>query len=183
MILSIDCLFLFDVDFLWVVGSIRRKEINELVLISNRTNDQPRKSVVIKRIFSSLLYSLKTFFFFSCSRFEQRSVETFEFLWKTSNNIFRLGTPYVVTVQTGNVSSGGTDAKVFITLNGDKNKISRRQLDKPEGGKDPFEKGNKDVFKFDDMEIGKVRCYFLWKVFVKRSIAIISVENNHHWTW
>ena len=70
-----------------------------------------------------------------------------------------------MTVQTGNVSSSGTDAKVFITLNGDKNKISRRQLDKPEGGKEPFEKGNKDVFKFDDTDIGKVCFSFLWKFF------------------
>ena len=66
------------------------------------------------------------------------------------------GTPYVVTVQTGNVASAGTDAKVSITLNGDKGKISKRVLQKPEGGKDPFEKANKDVFKFDDADIGQV---------------------------
>lgn len=68
----------------------------------------------------------------------------------------RLGTPYVVTVQTGSVNKAGTDANVYLTLNGDKNKIVRRQLQKPESGKDPFEKGNKDVFKFDEIDIGKV---------------------------
>ena len=67
------------------------------------------------------------------------------------------GTPYVVTVQTGSETGAGTDAKVFITLNGDKNKITKRQLQKPEGGKDPFEKGGKDVFKFDELDVGKVR--------------------------
>ena len=66
------------------------------------------------------------------------------------------GTPYVVSVQTGNVSSAGTDAKVFITLNGEKTKIAKYPLQKPEGGKNPFEKGNKDVFKFNDTDVGKV---------------------------
>ena len=41
-----------------------------------------------------------------------------------------LDTPYVVTVQTGSVSGAGTDAKVFISLNGDKNKITKYQLQK-----------------------------------------------------
>ena len=62
----------------------------------------------------------------------------------------------MVTVQTGNVTSAGTDAKVFITLNGDKNKITKRVLQKPDDGKNPFEKGNKDVFTFDDNDIGQV---------------------------
>ena len=65
-----------------------------------------------------------------------------------------------MTVQTGNATAAGTDAKVFITLNGEKSKIAKHPLQKSESGKDPFEKGNKDVFKFDDTDVGKVcrRC-------------------------
>lgn len=68
-----------------------------------------------------------------------------------------LETSFVVTVQTGSVTGAGTDANVYLTLNGDKNKITRRQLEKPESGKNPFENGNKDVFKFDEIDIGKVK--------------------------
>lgn len=68
-----------------------------------------------------------------------------------------LATPYVITVQTGNVQSGGTDSKVFITLNGEKNKITKYNLQKSETNKNAFEKGNKDVFKFEDIDVGKVR--------------------------
>ena len=63
---------------------------------------------------------------------------------------------YIISVKTGNIASGGTDAKVMITLNGDKNKITRHVLDKSESGKNPFEVGNTDVFKFSDLDIGKV---------------------------
>ena len=41
-------------------------------------------------------------------------------------------------------------------MNGDKNKVVKYQLQKPEGGKNPFEKGNKDVFKFNEADVGKV---------------------------
>ena len=63
----------------------------------------------------------------------------------------------MVTVQTGNVGSAGTDAKVFITLHGDKSKINKYRLQKPESGGDPFEQGKKDVFKFENTDIGQVR--------------------------
>ena len=66
------------------------------------------------------------------------------------------GTEFVVTTKTGSVSGAGTDAKVFITLNGDKKQIPKYQLQKPEGGKNPFEKDSKDVFKFNEAEVGKV---------------------------
>lgn len=72
-------------------------------------------------------------------------------------DISTLDTSYIVTVQTGSITGAGTDAKVFLSLNGDKNKITKYQLQKPEGGANAFEKGNKDVFKFDDIDVGKVR--------------------------
>lgn len=62
----------------------------------------------------------------------------------------------MITVQTGDVVSGGTDSKVLITLNGDKNKITKYHLNKSETNKNPFEKGNRDVFKFNDIDVGKV---------------------------
>jgi lipoxygenase homology domain-containing protein 1 len=58
------------------------------------------------------------------------------------------------------VNGAGTDAKVFLTMNGDKNKVMKYQLQKPEGGKNAFEKGNKDVFKFNEADVGRV-CSFL----------------------
>ena len=67
-----------------------------------------------------------------------------------------IGTPFVVTVQTGSVNGAGTDAKVYLTMNGDKSKVTKYQLQKPEGGKNPFEKSNKDVFKFNEADVGKV---------------------------
>jgi len=61
-----------------------------------------------------------------------------------------------VTVQTGSVRNAGTDANVFISLYGDKNKIVRHTLKKPESGRDPFERDQKDDFIFEDNDIGRV---------------------------
>ena len=67
-----------------------------------------------------------------------------------------LETEFVVTTKTGSVNGAGTDAKVFITFNGDKKQIPKYQLQKPEGGKNPFEKDAKDAFKFNEVDVGKV---------------------------
>ena len=78
-----------------------------------------------------------------------------------------LETEFVVTTKTGSVNGAGTDAKVFVTFNGDKKQIAKHQLKKPEGGKNPFEKDSKDVFKFNEVDIGKVRlinpCYYVYR--------------------
>ena len=65
-------------------------------------------------------------------------------------------TEFMVTTKTGSVNGAGTDAKVFVTFNGDKKQIPKHQLQKPEGGKNPFEKDSKDVFKFNEADVGKV---------------------------
>ena len=70
---------------------------------------------------------------------------------------FSVETEYVVTTQTGSMTGAGTDSKVFISFNGDKNKIAKHPLVKPESGKNPFEKKSKDVFKFNETDVGKVR--------------------------
>ena len=51
----------------------------------------------------------------------------------------------------------GTDSKVFISFNGERNKIAKHAFIKPESGKNPFEKKSKDVFKFNEIDVGKVR--------------------------
>lgn len=48
---------------------------------------------------------------------------------------------YVVEVFTGDVSGGGTDANVFITIFGDKGDSGERKLHKSETNKDKFERG------------------------------------------
>jgi hypothetical protein len=68
--------------------------------------------------------------------------------------------PYTVIVQTGSKISSGTDANVFISLFGEKSKIVRRALKKPNGGWNPFEKDQKDEFLFEDDDIGKVRLLY-----------------------
>ena len=92
--------------------------------------------------------------------------------------VCRLETPFTITTQTGSVSGAGTDANVSITLNGDKNKITKYLLKKPEGGKNPFEKGQKDVFKFDEIDIGRVRCHHS-NVCRVNSIYSILAANYH----
>ena len=57
------------------------------------------------------------------------------FVIESNFSSLNLETSFVVTVQTGSVTGAGTDANVYLTLNGDKNKITRRQLQKPESGK------------------------------------------------
>ncbi|CAF3318438.1 unnamed protein product [Rotaria socialis] len=64
---------------------------------------------------------------------------------------------YTITVQTGSVASAGTDANVFLSLYGDKNKIIRYQLQKSKNNSDPFERGHKDEFEFDNIDIGQLK--------------------------
>ena len=66
-------------------------------------------------------------------------------------------TGFIVTTQTGSTNGAGTDAKVFVSFFGDKAKILKHPMQKPEGGKNPFEKSSKDVFKFNEADVGKVR--------------------------
>lgn len=61
-----------------------------------------------------------------------------------------------MTVQTGKELGSGTDATVYISLFGEKSKIQRYALKKPKSGKNPFEKGQKDEFVFDEDDVGKV---------------------------
>ena len=48
---------------------------------------------------------------------------------------------YVVDVVTGDVSRGGTDANVFLTIFGENGDSGERQLSKSETNNDKFERG------------------------------------------
>jgi len=48
---------------------------------------------------------------------------------------------YVVDVVTGNVSRGGTDANVFLTMFGENGDSGERQLSKSENNTNKFERG------------------------------------------
>ena len=61
----------------------------------------------------------------------------------------------------------GTDSRVYITLNGDKDKIVRRQLDKAEEGWDSFERNAKDVFTIDGIDVGQVCFFFVFHLSYK----------------
>ena len=83
-----------------------------------------------------------------------RSITTSRFSFDVSSFVeFQ----YTVITQTGSASGSGTDANVYISLFGDKDKIVRKQLKLGTVGWDPFEQGQKDEFLFDGDNIGKVR--------------------------
>ena len=76
------------------------------------------------------------------------------------------------------MNGAGTDAKVFVTFNGDKKQIPKHQLQKPEGGKNPFEKDSKDVFKFNEADVGKVRLPSLSRIPWIDTFSMFSAEND-----
>lgn len=63
---------------------------------------------------------------------------------------------FVVTVKTGSKTFAGTDANVYIILNGSLGKTQKRILALSSLHKDPFETGNTDSFSFSDVDVGKI---------------------------
>ncbi|XP_058639789.1 lipoxygenase homology domain-containing protein 1 isoform X2 [Onychostoma macrolepis] len=64
---------------------------------------------------------------------------------------------YRITVYTGNVSGGGTDAHVFLCLIGDQGDTGERTLINCKNNVNKFEKGNADEFIIEAVSIGQVR--------------------------
>ncbi|KAK2899220.1 hypothetical protein Q8A67_010638 [Cirrhinus molitorella] len=64
---------------------------------------------------------------------------------------------YRITVYTGNVSGGGTDAHVFLCLIGDQGDTGDRGLINCKNNVNKFEKGNADEFIIEAVSIGRVR--------------------------
>uniref|UniRef100_A0A672LZQ6 PLAT domain-containing protein n=1 Tax=Sinocyclocheilus grahami TaxID=75366 RepID=A0A672LZQ6_SINGR len=64
---------------------------------------------------------------------------------------------YRITVYTGSVSGGGTDAHVFLCLVGDQGNTGDRALINCKNNVNKFEKGNADEFIIEAVSIGQVR--------------------------
>uniref|UniRef100_A0A8C1ZDH5 Lipoxygenase homology domains 1b n=1 Tax=Cyprinus carpio TaxID=7962 RepID=A0A8C1ZDH5_CYPCA len=64
---------------------------------------------------------------------------------------------YRITVYTGSVSGGGTDAHVFLCLIGDQGDTGDRALINCKNNVNKFEKGNADEFIIEAVSIGQVR--------------------------
>ncbi|CAF0762513.1 unnamed protein product [Rotaria sp. Silwood1] len=82
----------------------------------------------------------------------QKTSSTIESSSDSNKNI-----EYTISVQTGSVQFAGTDANVFISLYGDKNKIVRYQLKNSVNNKNVFEKDQKDDFVFENIDIGQLK--------------------------
>lgn len=65
-------------------------------------------------------------------------------------------TSYHVSVKTGDVWGGGTDANVFIKLFGSKGDSGQLQLKSADNTKNKFERDRTDQFKLETSDIGKV---------------------------
>ena len=66
-------------------------------------------------------------------------------------------TSYHVSVKTGDVRGGGTDANVTLKIFGDKGDSGTLQLLSSENNRNKFERGRTDLFKPEARDIGKVR--------------------------
>nr|KAI8760088.1 lipoxygenase homology domain-containing protein 1-like [Biomphalaria glabrata] len=76
---------------------------------------------------------------------------------------------YNVEVFTGDVSGGGTDANVFLTLFGDKGDSGERQLRNSETNKDKFERNKMDRFILEAVDLGK-----LYKIKIRHDNSFIN---------
>jgi hypothetical protein len=78
---------------------------------------------------------------------------------------------YEITVKTADKRSAGTDASVYLSLFGDKDKLERRQLKESlEHGKDLFEAGATNRFQIYASDVGKVKLYFI--IFINNYLYI-----------
>ena len=67
----------------------------------------------------------------------------------------RQGTiPYQIEVQTADERWAGTDANVFIQIYGEEKKTEQKILN---DRSDNFERGQKDQFKLEDVDVGPIR--------------------------
>ncbi|KAH9519113.1 Lipoxygenase y domain-containing protein 1 [Bulinus truncatus] len=76
---------------------------------------------------------------------------------------------YTVEVYTGDMSGGGTDANVFITLFGDKGDSGERQLRNSETNKDKFERNKMDRFILEAVDLGN-----LYKIKIRHDNSFIN---------
>ncbi|KAL0979113.1 hypothetical protein UPYG_G00180880 [Umbra pygmaea] len=63
---------------------------------------------------------------------------------------------YMVSIRTGNMFGGATDANVFLTIYGDLGDTGERKLSKSESNRNKFEKGAVDKFSIEAVDLGQV---------------------------
>uniref|UniRef100_A0A8C9YR90 Lipoxygenase homology PLAT domains 1 n=1 Tax=Sander lucioperca TaxID=283035 RepID=A0A8C9YR90_SANLU len=63
---------------------------------------------------------------------------------------------YNVSVMTGDVNGGGTDANVFLTIYGELGDTGERKLSKSETNSNKFERGSVDKFTIEAVDLGQV---------------------------
>ncbi|KAF6256823.1 hypothetical protein COO60DRAFT_1640423 [Scenedesmus sp. NREL 46B-D3] len=64
---------------------------------------------------------------------------------------------YVVTVHTGTALGAGTDGDVFLALTGENGSLGERQLASSSTHMNKFERGNKDEFRFQGGDVGRLQ--------------------------
>lgn len=68
-----------------------------------------------------------------------------------------LATSYHIQVKTGDVSSAGTDANVYLIIYGAKGDTGQLMLRQSASFKNKFERGKTDLFKIEATDIGQVQ--------------------------
>lgn len=64
---------------------------------------------------------------------------------------------YLITVITSDRPFAGTDASVFIELNGSRGASGRVLLKNSKTNKNPFEQGSRDLFEITCKDLGTIR--------------------------
>ncbi len=94
-----------------------------------------------------------------------KQVTTFPFYnWVKPHQVYDLHANlirYTVKIFTGDVAGGGTDANVFIVLQGSKNKTKPIKLNELVA-KNAFEAGNLDIFKIVSKDLGALQKITVW---------------------
>uniref|UniRef100_A0A8C3ALE5 Lipoxygenase homology PLAT domains 1 n=1 Tax=Cyclopterus lumpus TaxID=8103 RepID=A0A8C3ALE5_CYCLU len=78
---------------------------------------------------------------------------------------------YNVSVMTGDVYGGGTDANVFLTIYGDQGDTGERKLRKSETNGNKFERGSVDKFTIEAVDLGQV-----FKIKIRHDNSMMSAD-------
>ncbi|KAK5900382.1 hypothetical protein CgunFtcFv8_025344 [Champsocephalus gunnari] len=78
---------------------------------------------------------------------------------------------YKVSVTTGDVYGGGTDANVFLTIYGDLGDTGERKLRKSETNGNKFERGSVDKFTIEAVDLGQV-----FRIQVRHDNSLMSAD-------
>ena len=76
--------------------------------------------------------------------------------FQVDNSLLFSATSYHIHVKTGDVSSAGTDANVYLIIYGAKGDTGQLMLRQSSSYKNKFERGKVDVFKIEATDIGQV---------------------------